>query len=102
MVRQILLLIVLVILNLADIATTFYGLSIGGSELNPLFQPEGVPIKIALPLMYAFLFLGSYQFCQKSRFKKGLKTLDINLAILIIIYVLVVANNLIGIMRVVL
>ena len=99
MIRQVLLLLILVILNLADVATTFYGLSIGGTELNPLFQPEGLPIKLALPFLYAFLFLATYHLCRKQSFVKGLWILDVNLVILIIIYLAVVMNNLVGIMR---
>ena len=99
MIHQVFLLL-LIVLNLADVATTFYGLSIGGSELNPLFKPEGLSIKLALPIIYAFLFLVCHRFCLKLGFMKGLRILDVKLAVLIIIYMIVVANNLFGIMRV--
>ena len=95
--RQTLLLIALIALNFADVATTLYGLRLGGVELNPLFRMESLPVKVVLPFVYASLFLFSHRFCQ-DHYAKGLRILDVNLAVLIMIYVVIVANNLVGIM----
>lgn len=99
--RKILLL--LVILNLADIVTTVYGLSRGGNEINPLFSGnpfiniESLTIKIGLPLVYIGVFTVTSKLCKKKEFSKGLWLLNINLLFLVGFYLIIVANNLLGI-----
>ena len=100
--RKILLL--LVILNLTDIVTTVYSLSLGGSEINPLFSEkpfinvESLTIKIGLPLVYIGVFTVTSKLCKKREFSKGLWLLNINLLFLVGFYLIVVTNNLLGIM----
>ena len=102
---QILALLVLITLNITDIVTTIYGLSLGGSELNPLFPGESfitresLATKICLPIIETVLFFITYRLCQKEGFSKGLWILNIQLLALIGIYAFVVGNNLTGIMR---
>jgi len=97
------LLFLLVALNLADIITTIYGISLGGSELNPLFPGESfitresLIIKICLVIVYAGIFIVSYKLCKKESFIKGLWVLNIQLLVLVGIYIVVVGNNLLGI-----
>lgn len=95
---QVTLLVLLVALNLADLATTLYGLRLGGTELNPLFSRESAPFKICIVSVYAGLFTAAYRLCLKEGFSKGLWILNVNLLILIGIYLVVVGNNLVGIM----
>ena len=100
MTRRILLLIALFVLNVADVATTFYGLSIGGKELNPLFRLQRLDVKISLPFIYGLFWLVSYALCERHGFKRGLSILNINLVLVTLIYALVVINNIIGILSV--
>ena len=94
---QLLLLATLFLLNLVDVASTFYGLSLGATELTPLFSRESVGLKICLPLVYAGVFAVTYRLCSKRAFSAGLRILNVNLLILVGIYAVVVANNVFGI-----
>jgi hypothetical protein len=77
------------VLNLIDVLTTKYGLSIGLVEMNPLFSAI-IPGKI---FVCAIFFATSYFL---NRYKVWTKHLnDIALIILIVFYVVVVLNNLI-------
>ena len=117
MIRQVLLLFLVIVLNFADVATTIYGFRYLGAmdhvevkERNPLqswiqedsILMEKLPIKLLMPLVYAVAFLICYYYCLRIGFIKGLKILRITLVGLFVIYVVVVANNLIQIARVLL
>lgn len=101
--KQRILLLLLVTLNVADLITTIYGLSLGASELNPLFpempftSKESLITKIGLPFLYSGLFLITSWLYKKERFLKGLQLLKINLLVLVGVYLIVVTNNLLGI-----
>lgn len=92
---QIILLITFIALNVADIATTLCGLSLGATEFNPLFSVKAITFKLAVTLLYAGLFVLTYNLSMKESFSKGLRVLNINLLVLVGIYVVVVANNLV-------
>jgi len=107
-IRQVLLLSLIIALNLLDATTTIYSLCYLGAmphiearELNPLFRIENLPIKLAMPLVYALAFLVCYHFCRRIGFVKGLKILNLTLAGLVAIFAVVVANNLIQVARVI-
>jgi len=98
------LLFLLVGLNIVDLVTTVYGFSIGGVELNPLFpgtsfaSKESLIIKICLPFIYSALFTVTHRLCEKEHFSKGLRLLNFKLTVLVGYYVIVISNNLFGIM----
>jgi len=94
---KIILLITLITLNVADVASTLHGFSLGATELNPLFSVELIPAKLVVSLVYAGLFVLAYNLCVKEGFSKGLHVLNITLFGLVGIYIAVVANNLTGI-----
>ena len=94
---KIILLITIIALNVADIATTFCGLSLGATELSPLFSVEAIPVKIVLTFLYAGLFVLAYNLSMKEGSSKGLHVLNITLFGLVGVYAVVVANNLVGI-----
>jgi len=94
------LLFLLIVFNLADIATTVYGFSLGAGELNPLFQrksfitTESLMIKIVLSIVFTSVFTVSYRLCAREGFDKGKWMLNIILVILAGIYSVVLVNNL--------
>lgn len=92
--KQAILLITLAILNVADVATTLYGFSIGASELNPLFSVNLIPYKLLLTVVYAGIFVLAYKFCTTKNVPKGLLVLNVNLLALVGIYTAVIVNNL--------
>ena len=91
--------LILIILNIFDVITTVYGLSIGGSELNHIFPPatKTMPIKIALPFLYLALFYLASKLCNKEGFKMGLVILKWNSIFEVVFYFAIIVNNLIGI-----
>lgn len=91
---KLVLLVTLITLNVADVATTLHGLSLGAAELNPLFSVELIPAKLAASLIYAGLFVLAYNLCTKEGFSKGLHVLNVTLFGLVGIYIAVVTNNL--------
>lgn len=94
---KIILLIMLITLNVADITTTLHGLSLGATELNPLFSVGLIPAKLAASLVYAGVFVLAHNLCVKEGFIKGLHALNITLFGLVGLYIAVVTNNLAGI-----
>ena len=92
--------LILIILNIFDVITTVYGLSIGGSELNHIFPPatKTMPIKIALPFLYLALFFIASKLCHKESFKMGLVVLKSNVVSLVVLYFAIIVNNLIVIL----
>lgn len=100
------LLFLLLALNIVDLATTVYGFSIGGSELNPLFPgnsfvtKKSLLVKTYLPLIYSILFMAAYKISTKAKLSKGLWFLKINLMILVGFYIATVGNNLLGIVAI--
>jgi len=109
---KLILLITLITLNVVDVATTLYGLSLDGTkftvvtpddftlgvtELNPFFSMEAILVKIVVSLVYAGLFVLAYNLCVKEGFSKGLHVLNVTLFGLVGLYIAVVANNLTGI-----
>jgi len=99
------LLFLLIVLNLTDVTTTFYGFSLGANEVNPLFpgqsfaRPESLVIKIFLPVLYACLFTVTHRCCLKQGLSKGLQILNIGLFFLIGFYIIIVVNNLLQIAK---
>jgi len=89
------LLATLFMLNLADAATTIYGLSQGATELNPLYNPQNLQGKISAPIILATTWIPTYAYCRKRNFKKAKRLLEILLLSLVSLYVAVVYNNLI-------
>lgn len=103
-------------LNLADIATTLYGFSLDASEIrgysidvnesNQFFPGksfitrESLFIKVCLSIVYVGIFIAAYRLCIKEGLSKGLWILNATLFILIGIYTVAVANNLLGIIAV--
>jgi len=94
---KIILLITIIALNIADVATTLYALPLGVTELNPFFSVKQIPAKIVASLVYAGFFLLTYNRCMKIGFSKGLHILNFTLYGLLGIYTVVVTNNLIQI-----
>jgi len=108
--------LLVVALNLVDIVTTIHGFSLDGIEIrgysldasegNLLFPGksfiarESLFIKVCLSIVYAGAFIAAYRLCMKESFSKGLWILNITLVVLIGIYAVVVANNLLGIIAV--
>lgn len=90
---QLTLLSTLITLNVADVITTLYGFSLGAAELNPLFSEGLIPAKILMTIVYTALFTIAYKWCQKKDVAKGLLVLNINLTVLVAIYVVVLVNN---------
>lgn len=94
------LLFLLFVLNLADIATTIYGFSLGAGELNPLFQGKSIITtgslitKICLTLIFISIFTMSYKLCPQKYFAEGRWILNTNLVIVVGMYLGVVINNL--------
>ena len=87
------LLAMLFILNLADAILTLQGLSRGLSEANPLFPIQNLWLKLTSPLIFAAVWLTSYNYTGKHgllKFKRFLKAL---LCALLIFYLAVVAWN---------
>jgi len=81
-------------LNLADAATTLYGLSHGAVELNPLFDAQALEGKIAVPVLFAGIWLFTYAYCDKHGYEKLKAVLKALLAVLLGLYTIVVCNNL--------
>jgi len=92
--KQATLLITLITLNVADVATTLHGFSIGAAELNPLFSVNLIPLKLLLTVVYAGIFVAAYKFCAAKNVPKGLLALNVNLLVLVGIYTAVIVNNL--------
>jgi len=94
------LLFLLLVLDIADVITTIYGLSIGAKESNPLFPGdsfltiESVILKIGLVLAFCVSFTVAYRAFLKRDFSTGLKILSVNLFVLVGFYAFVVTNNL--------
>jgi len=85
---------ILLILNIVDALTTSYGLSRGLVETNPLFSYAAIPAKL---LGCGTFFATSYL---QSRLNPKAKIInDIILSIMIVIYVFVVLNNTLTIIR---
>ena len=89
--------LILIVLNILDLITTIYGLSIGRTELNHYFYPSGqsMPIKIALPILYLLIFHITDRFCHTKGYKLGLKILKGNILFVVLIYFGLIINNLI-------
>jgi len=81
-------------LNLADAATTLYGLSLGATELNPLFRVQSLWGKLVAPVFFAVLWLFLYAYCDTQGYVKTKLTLKTLLAVVLGLYLFVVCNNL--------
>ena len=97
-----------IILNLADIATTNLVLSMGGRELNPLFQPYtpvAATIKMGIATFYSCWWLivasiiSRHLNSQNTQAKKvakiSLTIIKIALVSTVLLYIGVIINNLI-------
>ncbi|MCZ2845627.1 MAG: DUF5658 family protein [Candidatus Bathyarchaeota archaeon] len=100
------LLFLLLALNIVDLVTTVYGFSLGASEFNPLFPGDSFAtkksllIKTYLPLIYSLLFMAAHKLSTKAKLSKGLWFLKIKLMVLVGFYIVVVSNNLLGIVAI--
>ena len=88
---------VLLVLNMIDVATTSYGLSIGLHEFNPLFSPSAT-VLFGKFLGCAMLFGSSY--LQYKFYPNSRGYIAVVLCVLIFVYLLTTANNIISIVRV--
>ena len=87
---------VLLMLNVIDVASTSYGLSIGLREINPLFSLSGI-VLFGKFLGCAALFATSY--LQHKFYPKGNNYIAVVLVILIIVYLITTSNNIIHILQ---
>jgi len=87
---------VLLMLNIIDVVTTSYGLSIGLREINPLFSLS-VLVLFGKFLGCAALFATSY--LQNRLYPQGKNYIAVVLCIVIFVYALTTSNNLIFIFR---
>jgi len=91
-------LLLLIALNIADIAITVEGLSRGATELNPIYHMQGFQTflltKLSLPLIAFPVYTVAYLYLRR-KFPNCVKILWTVLAFLIGFYSFIVANNLI-------
>jgi len=92
--RYLCLLTLLFTLNLADAATTLYGLSRGATELNPLFDVQTLEGKVVAPALFAVLWMLTFAYCDRQGHERLKAVLKALLAILLTLYAIVVCNNL--------
>jgi len=93
-----LLLMMLIVLNGLDLATTIIGLELYGlTEMNPLFSLEAktLVLKILLPIIFAYFFITCWKHLEKHNFKQGKAFLLLMLVGLNMFYIAVVMNNLV-------
>lgn len=100
--RLIVALVVFELLVLGDVATTLFGLSLGAVDLNPLFYAQGFRNFLIVKLGFSFvafpLYIGVYRYL-KAKFPNYTKALWIALLFLIGLYLVIVGNNIIVILR---
>jgi len=87
------LLSLLFFLNLADIGLTYYGLSLGATELNPLFFRQTIPVKLGLPIVLAFLFVLTVHYARKEKLKWAENMVKITVSFLVAFYLVIVVWN---------
>jgi len=63
-------------------------------ELNPLFDAQALEGKIAVPVLFAGIWLFTYAYCDKHGYEKLKAVLKALLAVLLGLYTIVVCNNL--------
>jgi len=82
-------------LNTADMLLTSWGLAVGATELNPLYNQQSVSGKLFAPLVFAAVWAPSYLYCEHHGFVKAKLFLKLLLYTLVGLYGLVDLNNLI-------
>lgn len=90
-------LILLIVLNFADLITTIVGLLYYGlTELNPLFTLEAktVFLKASLPFVFGYFFTMTWKYAEKYNAETIKAFLTLILIGLIMFYFIVVLNNL--------
>jgi len=90
-------LILLILLNFADLITTIVGLICYGLiELNPLFSLEAktVFLKASLPFIFGYFFTMTWKYAEKYQVETIKSVLILLLIGLIMFYFAVVLNNL--------
>lgn len=90
-----LLLLLLFFLNLMDIPSTFYGLKIGYSEINPFFLEQNIIVKALLPAVLALFYVPAYYLCRKEKEDSVKKLLHYLLLGLVGFYAVGLVNNLV-------
>lgn len=85
--------VTLIILNVLDVITTYYGLRIGLSEANPLFKHHIVPVKLIAPVILMVLVQFTYIFYEKHSFLVGLTVNGFILILLNVLYTVIVISN---------
>jgi len=81
----------------ADVALTVIGLSLGASEVNPLFHAQGFPMALAIKLGFPLLALAVYPIVYRqleTKFPRCTKVVWATTYFMIAFYAFVLANNL--------
>ena len=88
-------------MNALDITLTLHGLSLGATEMNPLFNPNHSFFKLMAPVALMMVWAPAYRYCNlliskgRSEFGAGKKVLENMLLFLVALYFAVVVNNLV-------
>jgi len=90
-----LLLVLLFVLNVADVLLTHYGLALGAVELNPLYDHQSMAGKLLATVGFAAVWALTYLYCEHYCFRKATAFLRLLLYTLVGLYGLVDLNNLI-------
>jgi len=80
-------------LNVADIGLTYYGLSLGLTEFNPLFFKQTIPVKLGLPIALAILFPITVHYARREKLKWAEDAVKITISFLVGFYLVIVAWN---------
>lgn len=91
---------VVVMLNVMDIVTTYYGLTLGLKELNPIYKHEYSILKVVLPIISLLVYQLLIKGISETQQAKLTFVFNFVWIIVILIYLVVVLRNIWLIFRV--